>query len=109
MTVLITRPNTCPARLNDPQDICAGNVKKYRSRLLEYLTRSISEGVRSGEFEQVPIEETAILIISVINGIVHYRNTNRVLEKNLCKAAIDFCRRSLMNGIDRESWKIKIY
>jgi hypothetical protein len=41
--------------------------------------------------------------ISVINGIVRYRMMNRVLEKNLCKATIDFCRRSLMNGIDRES------
>jgi hypothetical protein len=30
--------NTCPARLNDPEDICAGNVKKYRSRLLGYIT-----------------------------------------------------------------------
>jgi hypothetical protein len=88
--------NTCPARLNDPEDICAGNVKEYRRRLLGYLTRSISEGVRSGEFEQIPVEETAILIISVINGIVRYRKMNQVLEKNLCKAAIDFCRRSLM-------------
>ena len=40
--------NTCPARLNDPEDTCAGNVKKYRSRLIGYLTRSISEGVRLG-------------------------------------------------------------
>jgi AcrR family transcriptional regulator len=89
--------HTCPARLNDPEHICAGNVKKYRSRLLGYLTRSISEGVKSGEFAQVPVEETAILIISVINGIVRYRKMNQVLEKNLCKAAVDFCRRSLMN------------
>ena len=77
--------------------------------MLGYLPLCVSEGVWTGEFEQVPAEETAILIISVTNGIFHYRNTNRVLEKNLCKVAIDFCRLSLMNGIDRESWKIKIY
>jgi len=54
-----------------------------------------------GEFEQVPVEETAILIISVINGIVRYRKINQVLEKNLCKVAIDFCRRSLKSGSSR--------
>jgi len=90
--------NTCPARLNDPEDICAGNVKKYRSRLLGYLTRCISEGVRSGEFEQVPFEETAILIISVINGIVRYRRRTKEQKENLRKAAVAFCRRSLMKG-----------
>ncbi len=90
--------NACPARLNDPEDICAGNVKEYRRRLLGYLTHSISEGVRSGEFEKVPVEETAILILSVINGIVRYSRMNRDPENNLKRAAVDFCRRSLMNG-----------
>jgi len=90
--------NACPARLNDPEDICAGNVKEYRRRLLGYLTRSISEGAKSGEFQQVPVEETAILILSVINGIVRYSRMNPDPEKNLRKAAVDFCRRSLMNG-----------
>ena len=90
--------NACPARLNDPEDICAGNVKEYRRRLLGYLTRSISEGAGSGEFDQVPVEETAILILSVINGIVRYSRMNPDPKKNLRKAAVDFCRRSLMNG-----------
>jgi len=88
--------NACPARLNDPQDICAGNVKEYRSRLLGYLTRSISGGARSGEFEQIPVEETAILILSVINGIVRYKRMSPDPEKDLKKAAVDFCRRSLL-------------
>jgi len=90
--------SACPARLNDPEDICAGNVKEYRRRLLGYLTRSVSEGIETGEFEEVPVEETAILILSVINGIVRYSRMNPDPEKNLRKAAVDFCRRSLMNG-----------
>ena len=49
----------CPARLNDPEDICAGNVKEYRRRLLGYLTRSLSEGIESGEFAPVPLMEVA--------------------------------------------------
>ena len=109
--------SACPARLNDPQDICAGNVKEYRSRLLEYLTRSISQGIKSEEFVQVPAEETAIMILSIISGIVRYArpvefphrgthskwdstggNMNQDPKKNLREAAVEFCRRSLMNG-----------
>jgi AcrR family transcriptional regulator len=90
--------NACPARLNDPESICAGNVTEYRSRLLGYLARSISQGIESGEFVPVPAEETAIMILSVINGIVRYRRINQDPKKNLRQAAVAFCRRSLMNG-----------
>ncbi len=90
--------------------------------MLGYLTRSISEGAGSGEFNQVPAEETAILILSVINGIVRYarpvefphRGTHRRWdstggraslnpEKNLREAAVEFCKRSLMNGRQAKS------
>jgi len=95
--------NTCPARLNDPEDICAGNVKKYRNRLMTYLNRSLSEGIETGEFTPVPLEETATLILSLINGIVRYRDIN----KNMREAAVDFCRRSLMNGSKGGNQEIK--
>jgi len=84
--------NTCPARLNDPEDTCAGNVREYRRRLMAYLNRSLSEGIATGEFTPVPLEETATLILSVINGIVRYRGIN----KNMRATTVDFCRRSLM-------------
>ncbi len=88
--------NTCPARLNDPENICAGYVKEYRRRLLGYITRFLSEGVESGDFAPVPLEETAYLIFSVINGMVRYSRVNRGPDKNLREAAVEFCRRSLM-------------
>jgi hypothetical protein len=50
-----------------------GAVNKNRSQLLGYLPLCGSEGVWTGEFEQVPAEETTILIISVTNGVIHYR------------------------------------
>ncbi len=87
---------SCPARLNDREHICAGSVKEYRRRLLGYLNRSLSAGIESGEFAPVPLEETAILILSVINGILRYRRIKQDPEKKLKEAAVDFCRRSLM-------------
>ena len=92
----------CPLNSHKSQEqtwpvrhICAGNVKEYRRRLFGYLTRSVSEGAKSGDFARVPAEENAILILSVINGIVRYKDIN----KNMREAAVDFCRRSLMNGV----------
>jgi AcrR family transcriptional regulator len=88
--------SACPARLSDPEDICAGSVMEYRRRLLGYLIRSLSEGIESGEFAPVPPEETAILILSVINGIVRCSQMDLDPEKNLREAAVEFCRRGLM-------------
>ena len=88
--------SACPSRLNDPDDICAGNVKEYRRRLLEYLTSALSEGTKSGEFEQVPVEETAIRILAVIDGLVRFSRMKQDPEKILRQAAVEFCRRSLM-------------
>ena len=95
--------DTCPTRLNDPEDICAGNVREYRRRLMKYLNRSLSEGIETGEFTPVPLEETATLILSVISGIVRFRGIN----KNMREAAVDFCRRSLMNGSKGGNQEIK--
>ena len=85
-----------PARLSDPTDICAGNVQNYRRRLLAYLTASLSKGIESGKFIPVPLEETATLILTVINGIVRNRDMNEDPSKNMREAAVDFCRRSLL-------------
>jgi len=85
---------------NDSQMLLAGagNVKEYRRHLLGYLTRSLSDGAESGEFARIPVEETAIMILSVINGIVRYQKMNPDPAKNLRRAAVEICRRTLMNG-----------
>jgi len=90
--------SACPARLIDSEDICAGNVQKYRRRLMDYLTRNISAGIESGDFKPIAVQETAVLILSLINGIVRYSGSNIDLDPgtNLRQAAVDFCRRSLM-------------
>ncbi len=42
------------------------------------------------------ILKTAILVLSVINGIVRYSRINLDPEKNLLEAAVAFCKRSLL-------------
>jgi hypothetical protein len=58
--------------------------------LLGFLTRFLAEGIESGGFAPVPLEATAYLILSVINGIVRYSRINRDMKKNLGEAAVSF-------------------
>jgi AcrR family transcriptional regulator len=90
--------SACPARLHDPDGTCAEGVREYQNRHKAYLTRCLAEGIEIGEFEPVPVEETASLMVAYINGIVRYKAMNLGDTDNMCWTAIDFCRRSLMNG-----------
>jgi AcrR family transcriptional regulator len=88
----------CPARLNDPDGLCTKGIREFQKRHREYLTRCLSEGIKTNEFEPIPIEETANLLVACINGIIRYRAMNLGETNNLRQTAIDFCRRSLMNN-----------
>jgi hypothetical protein len=90
--------STCPARLNDPSDICAKNIRDFRRWLMSYLTRCLAKGINSGEFAKVPVKPTANLLLAMINGLVRQRVLNLNRLKNMKKTAVDFCRRSLING-----------
>jgi len=63
-----------------------------------FLTRCLSAGIETGEFEPVPVDETASLLVAYINGIIRYKAMNLGETNKMRQTAIDFCRRSLMNG-----------
>ncbi len=89
--------STCPARLNDPEDICARIVGDQRRRLFSLVQKCLAAGVESGEFYDVPVEETAGLLVALISGLLRQRVLNLDGKKNMRRTAVDFCRRSLMN------------
>jgi AcrR family transcriptional regulator len=90
--------SACPARLHDPDGICAGGILEYQNRHKAYLTRCLKDGIETGEFEPVPIDETANLLVAYINGIIRYKAMNLGETDNMLQTAIDFCWRSLMNN-----------
>jgi AcrR family transcriptional regulator len=90
--------STCPARLNDPDGLCTKGIREFQNRHRQYLTRCLTEGIETGEFEPIPVEETANLLVACINGIIRYIAMNLGETNNMRQTAIDFCRRSLMNG-----------
>jgi len=93
---LVLAINTCPAKLKDPDHVCSENVKRWRDRIKSYLTDCLTEGIKSGEFIDVPVRETVNMLIALINGLIrqHVRKMDNL--KGVKAAAVAFCKRSLL-------------
>lgn len=88
--------STCPSRLKDPEDICPGILRKQRDRLMNLLSNALEEGVRQDEFNDLPIQTTASLLVAMINGLVRQRVLSLENMQNMRATTVEFCRRSLM-------------
>jgi len=89
--------NTCPAKLKDPDHVCSKNVKRWRNRIKSYLTDCLEKGVQSGEFIDVPVQETVNMLIALLNGLIR-QQVRKVDNLNGVKdATVAFCRRSLLH------------
>lgn len=90
--------SACPARIKDPDHICRSKIHSIFNWHYDFLTRSLSRGIETGEFIKIPVEETANLLICLLNGLSRrrslYMNENGT---DIQQATIDFCRRSLLN------------
>lgn len=90
--------STCPSRLKDPADYCAETIRKHREKVFGYLEDCLKDGIESGVFVNVPVEETAMLILALINGLVRQRALGMEQLETMRGTAIEFCRRSLQEG-----------
>ena len=95
-TFLIT--STCPAKLNDADHICAGNMIRQKKMVEDYVSEALAEGIASGEFEKIPVAETTVLVIAMINGLVRLRDLPAKELPGVRKTAIGFLRRSLLRS-----------
>ena len=88
--------STCPARLKDPKDICRKSLLEVRSRIKNYLTRCLEDGMATGEFHTVAVDATVNLIGAMLNGLIRQRGLKLKEVKGLRETAVEFCRRSLV-------------
>jgi AcrR family transcriptional regulator len=95
--------SACPARLNDPEDICTRGIREFHKRHRAYLTRYLAEGIEAGDFALLPVEETAELLVAAINGIIRYQVLNPGRSEAMRRTAVEFCRRSLMKSTKAET------
>ena len=89
--------SACPAKLRDPEHICASNFALLRERIRSYLTGCLSAGITSGEFRKVSVSETADVMMALINGLVRQQSRSGDNLNGVREAAVSFCRFSLVN------------
>lgn len=89
--------SSCPARIKDPEHVCYSRMIDIYEWHYDYLIRCLETGIASGEFCEVPINETAYVLISMINGMSrqHSLLKGRGIAQTR-QAAVAFCRRSLL-------------
>ncbi len=92
--------STCPAKLKDPEHICTKNVQRQRERLKAYLKDCLEKGIKSGEFNRVPVPETVNLLIAMINGLIRQRGLHLEEKNGMRDVTVDFCRRSLVKNLN---------
>jgi len=90
--------STCPSKLRDEAHVCAKNVENQRKLLIHFLEKSLKAGMASGEFNQVPVQETANLLIAMINGLLRQRGLHLEAMEGMRDTTVAFCRRSLVSA-----------
>ena len=86
--------STSPAKLKDPEHICTKNVQRQRESLKVYLTDCLKKGIKSGEFNRVPVPETVDLLIAMKNGLTRQKGLYLKEEDGMRDVTVEFCRRS---------------
>ena len=76
--------------------MCSENVKRWRYRIKSYLTECLEKGVQSGEFIDVPIQETVNMLIALINGLIRQQVRKMDNLNGVKDSTVAFCRRSLV-------------
>ena len=56
----------------------------------------LTEGIKSGEFIDVPVQETVNILIALINGLIRQQIRKMDNLNGAKDAAVAFCRRSLL-------------
>ena len=88
--------SACPVKLKTTDHICYQYIKKQQEWLTQYISRCLQNGMRKGEFVAMPLKQTTTLILAMIVGVLVNQNSEATNKASLKKAAIEFCRRSLV-------------
>jgi len=88
--------SSCPAKLRGNAHICTQQIDAQRLYLIKYLSDILVQGINSGEFHSIPVDATAGLILTFLNGLLRRRGLKLDSIKGLKSEAVEFCRRSLV-------------
>jgi len=86
----------CPAKLKDKKHMCTKMVRRQLDWLKAYLTDCLEKGIKSGEFNRVPVPETVNLLIAMLIEVLRQRGLRLDEISGMRGVMVGFCRRSLV-------------
>ena len=93
---LKAKPKERSPKHKDSDHVCSENVQRWRDRIKLFLTDCLTDGIKSGEFIDLPVQETVNLLITLLNGLIRQQVRKMDNLKGVKDAAVAFCRRSLV-------------
>ena len=77
---------------------CRGHLEAVYNCLLDIFERAILRGQQDGSIRSVSPRKTALIIFSMIDGLVRFETYNLYHAGSLYEQLKDLCRRMLQNG-----------
>ena len=82
-----------PAKLNDHENVYTKNIQNQKKRLNYYLSNCLKKGIKTGEFNKVPVKEITSILMMMIDGILRQ---NVQSGKKLMDAVVEFLHRNIV-------------
>ncbi len=82
-----------PAKLNDSKNVYSKNIQNQKKRLNYYLSNCLEKGIKTGEFNKVPVKEITGILMMMIDGILRQNVSS---GKKLMDAVVEFLHKYLV-------------
>ena len=84
-----------PYQLAESNDVCKGHIKAIYNCLIEIFERAIVLGQKDGSIRELPAGKTALLIFSMVNGLIWLEFNDLCEISSLNPELVTLCRRTL--------------
>ena len=84
-----------PYQLAESNDVCKGHIKAIYKCLIDIFKRAIVLGQKDGSIREMPAEKTALLIFSMVNGMIWLKFNDLCDISSLNPELVMLCRRIL--------------
>jgi len=84
-----------PYRLAEANPTCRGYLQEIYNCLVDIFEKPLVEGQRDGSVEDLPARKTALLIFTMVDGLVRFKNYNLYDAAALYGELISACRRMI--------------
>jgi len=86
-----------PYRLAEVNPVCRGYLEAIYNCFADVFERAIRKGKADGSIRDVPAYKTALIILSMVDGVVRFKTYQLYDAGALFKNLMDLCRRMLEN------------